>query len=83
MEINWDDASKQRKADRWMMMDDGWEKEEMLRPATASASPTTELMQARQRFRYTKAMKIKWMNVSKVHRPVVNKNSRINVNVRG
>lgn len=66
-----------------MMMDDGWEKEEMLRPAPASASPTTGLMRARQRFRYTKAVKIKWMNVSKVHRPVVKKPSRIDVSVRG
>lgn len=73
MEMNWDDASKQREADRWMMMDDGWEKEGMRRPAPALASPTTGLMWARQRFRYTKAVKLKWMNMSKVHRPVVKK----------
>lgn len=57
-----------------MMMDDGWEEEEMLRPAPALASPTTGLMRARQRFRYTKVVKLKWMNVSKVHGSVVEKN---------
>lgn len=77
MEMNRDDASKQTEADRWMMMDDGWKKQEMLRPVQAQASPSTGLMQARQCFSYTKAMKLKWINISKIHRPVVKKQSCI------
>lgn len=77
MEMNRDDASKRTEAERWMMMDDGWQKQKMRRPVQARASPVTGIMRARQHFSYTKAVKLKWINISKIHRPVVKKQSPI------
>lgn len=57
--MNRDDASKETEADGRMMIDGGWQKQEMVRPVQAQACPPTGLMRARQRSEYAPAKEIK------------------------